>query len=162
MSDVLRVKVLCKIIPNKEERLKEVRNKSELLLSLTRKNKEEAEILELFEKINEAIDNMAEIAQDIEDKEFVESSLMPYIDEVDSLLDIKIKKYKELLAAERDRAISALRQRSELISKDLENNKQIKASEVAIENSINVNNLLKEVLEELKEEDSANQATSKK
>lgn len=162
MTANLNVKRFSEIIPEKEKRLNEVKDKSKVLFELSERYGESDRISDIFDTINSAMDNMADIAEEIEDEEFLNESLMVYVKEVDEFLDLKIEKYKEQLAIERDKAMSALKQRSELITKDLENNKQIKASEVAIENSIKTNDLLKEVLKEMEEEEAAKKSADKK
>lgn len=162
MTVNLNVEGFSEIIPKKEEKLSEIKDKSKVLFELSERYGESDKVSDIFDTINNAMDNMADIAEEIEDEDFLNESLMVYVNEVDSFLDLKIEKYKEQLAIERNKAMSALKQRSELITKDLENNKQIKASEVAIENSIKTNDLLKEVLKEMEEEEAAKRGADKK
>ena len=155
MTKILKIKGLSKIIPEKSEELNGIYDKSKVLFELSQRYEDYNKVSNIFDIINKAIDEMVNIAEEIKDQDYLNESLMVYVNEVNSFLDSNIKKYKEQLAVERDKAMAALKERSKLISKNLENNKQIKASETAIENSISTNDLLKEVLKELEEEEKA-------
>lgn len=151
MDNAIELGELYDILPNRKKELNNIRNKSNLLLSLKEYYDEDDSFMDLMDSISYIIEESAEAANEVPDKDYVDKMFVPLLSIITTFLKNEINYYKDKLLMEQEKAVSALKERSKLITSNISSNENINISEKRLNNSIDINNLLKEVLEEMKD-----------
>ena len=151
MDNAIELGELYDILSNRKEELNSIENKSNLLLSLKEYYDEDDSFMDLMDSISDIIEESIEAANEVPDKDYVEKMFTPLLNIIITFLEDEINYYKDKLLMEQEKAVSALKERSKLITSNISSNENINISEKRLNNSIDINNLLKEVLEEMKD-----------
>lgn len=120
-------------------------------MSLKEYYDEDDSFMDLMDSISDIIEESAEAANEVPDKDYVDKMFVPLLSIITTFLKDEINYYKDKLLMEQEKAVSALKERSKLITNNISSNENINISEKRLNNSIDINNLLKEVLGEMKD-----------